>query len=77
MKELLMPTKKRRVNITLPHHVDEALQSISERDGVPLASKALELLKSAIEIEEDTLLQEIAQERDTEHASLSHDETWS
>ncbi len=65
-----MPTTKRRINISLPNQVDAALKQLARRDHVPTATKALGLIQSALETEEDIVLDRIAQARDTEDAKF-------
>lgn len=48
-----MPTTKRRINISVPAHIERALTKISRRDHIPVATKALNLIQTALEIEED------------------------
>jgi hypothetical protein len=72
-----MPTTKKRINITISPHIDEILSALSKRDGVPVATKTAELLKLAIEIDEDDILNTLAIKRDTKNAQfISHNETW-
>lgn len=72
-----MATTKRRVNVSLPKHVDSALHRLAKRDDVPEATKALELIQIAIEIEEDEVLDTIASSRDTKGtAFVGHDKAW-
>ena len=72
-----MPTTKNRLNITLPRGADKALAYLSKRDGMPRATKATELLSIALELEEDSVLDSLASERDTPRAKfLSHKEVW-
>ena len=74
---ILMPTSKKRLNITLPKDLDEAVHFLSKRDDVPQATMVVQLLKAAIEIEEDTIWAELAAERDTPDAVyISHDDAW-
>lgn len=74
----LMPTSKKRVNITLPADLEEAVHFLSKRDKVPQATKVVELLEIAIEIEEDAIWAKLAAERDTPDAVyISHEEAWS
>lgn len=76
--EITMPTQKKRINITLPDDVDEILTILAKRDKVPKATKAISLLQAALEYEEDRILNDIAEERDTKDAVfLSHEEFWS
>jgi len=72
-----MPTSKKRLNLTLPEDLEEMLVGFAERDKVPVATKAIEFLKIAIEIEEDAVWGQIASERDTPDAEfISHEDAW-
>jgi hypothetical protein len=73
-----MPTTKKRVNITLSEEIEKALELLADRDNVPVATKASELVKIAIEIDEADMLNMVAEERDTKGAKyISHDKAWS
>jgi len=73
-----MPTLKTRINVTLPKDIEAMLKKLAKRDDVPQSTKALELIKMALEIEEDELWDTLAAKRDTPRATfLSHDEAWS
>ncbi len=73
-----MPTLKKRLNMSLPADVDAALAALAERDDMPQATKALHLIKLALEIEEDEIWNAIAEKRDTKNAKfVSHEEFWS
>ena len=72
-----MPTTKKRINISLPTDVEASLAKLAERDDVPQATKAVYLLKLAIEIDEDDVFNSMAQERDTKGAKfVSHKKAW-
>lgn len=72
-----MPTTKQRINITTNREVETALKMSAKRDRVPVASKAAELLRLALEIEEGRYFAEIARRRDTPDAKyISHDAFW-
>lgn len=73
-----MATTKQRLNITLPPALDEVLTALAKRDKVPKSAIAVELLKSAIEREEDAVLYEIAEARANEKnvKYIPHDEFW-
>jgi len=72
-----MPTTKKRTNVSLPQDIDETLTFLAERDDVPKATKAVQLIKIAIEIEEDDVWNEIASKRDTKDAKfISHKNAW-
>ena len=72
-----MATTKHRINVSLPDSLDLALFELAKRDKVPQATKATELLKLAIEIEEDQIWDALAQKRDTKRAKyIPHDKVW-
>ncbi len=72
-----MPTTKKRINVTISDSVDEMLEYIADRDGVPVATKASELLTSALQLEEDQVWDALASRRDFKKASfVSHIEAW-
>lgn len=74
---ILMPTSKKRLNLTLPEDLESMLTALAERDKVSVASVATKLIKIAIEIEEDAVWDELASERDTPDAVfISHEEFW-
>ncbi|MBU1018968.1 MAG: hypothetical protein ABII07_00495 [Patescibacteria group bacterium] len=78
MQTAVMATSKRRINISLPKDIEEALKMLAKRDDVPEATKAIHLIKLAIEIDEDRIWNKIAEERDTGDAEfISHEEAWS
>ena len=58
-------------------NLEEALEKIAKRDQVPPATKAIELLKIAIELEEDQIWDSIASRRDSNNAKFfSHKKAW-
>ena len=68
---------KKRINISLPDSVEAALMRLAKRDQVPQATKAAELLRFAIEIEEDHAWDALAHQRDTKKAKyVSHKNFW-
>ena len=72
-----MPTTKRRLNISVPREVDDALRRVAARDRVPHATKAAALLRLALEIEEDVALDALARNRDVGNAKFhSHEKAW-
>jgi len=48
-----MATTKYRMIVSLPPGLEQALARLSRRDRMPRATKAVELLSHAIELEED------------------------
>ena len=64
-----MPTTKQRIAISVDKDMSEALKLIAKRDKVPVASAASDLLRIALEIDEDMMLGAIMEERDTPDAN--------
>lgn len=72
-----MPTKKKRLNVTLSKETAIFLKKISLRDDVPEATKAAELLEKAMEIEEDEYFGRVADDRVRQKTGwLSHEAFW-
>jgi len=72
-----MSTIKKRINITADIDVESALLRAAKRDKVPVASKAADLLRLALEIEEDSYFATLASRRLGEKVKyLSHEKVW-
>lgn len=72
-----MPTTKARINISLPDEVKTALHRLAQRDQVPEATKAARLIELALELEEDRIWNEIAENRDKKRAKfIPHVSAW-
>lgn len=72
-----MPTTKARLNITLSKELEEAIRLLAKRDNVPQATKAVELLEEALELEEDVVWEAIANEREAKGGKLiSFEKLW-
>lgn len=72
-----MPTLKKRINISVSKDLDDALIKLAKRDQVPQATKAEEMIRLGIELEEDILLERLASERlRTSRKFISHREVW-
>lgn len=73
-----MPTTKDRIQVTLPKDIAVALMKLSKRDRIAPATKALLLIKSAMEIDEDVVFDRLASARDAEPGAvyLSHEDVW-
>ncbi len=74
-----MPTKNPRINIVLDEPMRKAVEKLATRDKVSLSLKARDLLKMALELEEDAALALIGDERAKTlkaKKTLSHDEVW-
>ena len=57
--------------------MENILSKLAKRDDVPQATKAAELIRIGIEIEEDQVFDTIASERDIEKVKfVSHKKAW-
>ncbi len=74
-----MPAKNPRVNVVLEKPLYNAVERLAKREGVSMSLKVRDLLKEALEIEEDIALALIAGEREKtlkKKKALSHEEVW-
>lgn len=72
-----MATTKTRINVSISSDVERALIALAKRDQVPHATKAAELLRQALEIEEDQVFDRVAAGRDSVSSKfLSHKAVW-
>lgn len=72
-----MTTTKKRVNISVSSAMEDALKALAKRDEMPVASKAVELLRQAIEVEEDEVWARLANERlKRDKRRVSHEDAW-
>jgi mRNA-degrading endonuclease RelE of RelBE toxin-antitoxin system len=74
-----MPTKNPRINVVLEEPLYAAIEQLAKRDKVSLSLKVRDLVKEALEAEEDVALSAFAEERDkTLHkaTALKHNEVW-
>jgi len=72
-----MPTIKKRINISLPRDIDQALLKLAKRDHMPQATKAVRLIETALKLEEDQVWDTIAVKRDKKSARfVSHTKAW-
>ena len=72
-----MTTLNRRLNITLPPEIDWAISKIAKRDRMPESAKAVELIRSALLIEEDSVWANLAEARYKQKSKhISHKKAW-
>jgi len=74
-----MPAKNPRINVVLERPLYDDVERIAGRDGVSLSLKVRDLVKEALEIEEDIALSHIAETRErslNRKKVLKHDEVW-
>lgn len=74
-----MATKNPRVNVVLEKKLYHSLQDLAKRDGLSLSLKARDLMKEAMEMEEDMELAVFAETREKtfkRKKALEHLEVW-
>ncbi len=74
-----MPTKNPRVNVVLEKPLFRTVEQLAKRDGLSLSLKVRDLVKEALEIEEDIALSEWAEAREKtfkKEKALKHHEVW-
>ena len=75
-----MPTQNPRINIVLDNSLYQNVQLLAKKDNVSLSAKVRDLLKEALEIQEDIALSGFAEEREksrNDAKALTHDDVWS
>ena len=75
-----MPAKNPRINVVLDPPLYKNVQFLAEKDGVSLSTKVRDLLKDAMEFQEDIYLANVAEKRENTlntREVLSHEDTWS
>lgn len=74
-----MPTSNPRINVVLEKPIYKSIKELAKRDGVSMSLKVRDMVKEAIEIEEDIGLARIAEKREksfTKSGALKHKEVW-
>ena len=74
-----MPTQKPRINIVLDDFLYQNVRFLAEKDNISLSAKVRDLLKEALEIQEDIALSRFAEEREKswdDSKALTHDDVW-
>ncbi len=73
-----MSTTKPRIHLAVSDVMHTHLRRIARRQGVPLATAVVHLVAEALELEEDRVLQKIAETREQAKKRLvSHEKAWS
>jgi hypothetical protein len=75
-----MPSQKPRINIVLDNFLYQNVRLLAERDNISLSAKVRDLLKEALEIQEDIALSAFVEEREKSwdnSKALTHDDVWS
>jgi len=74
-----MSAKNSKVNMLLERPLYNNIEYLAKRDGVSLSIKLRDLIKEALELEEDVSLAIFAEKREKtfrKTKSLKHDEVW-
>lgn len=74
-----MPAKNPRINVVLEKPLYDSIEQLAERDRVSLSLKMRDLVKEALEIEEDIALSVFAEKRErtfNKAKGLKHNEVW-
>ncbi|MBW1719762.1 MAG: toxin-antitoxin system, antitoxin component [Deltaproteobacteria bacterium] len=75
-----MPAKNPRINVVLNDYLYQDIRLLAKKDNVSLSAKVKDLLKEALEIQEDIYLVMLAEKRETswdDSTALSHEDIWS
>ncbi|MEE9569863.1 MAG: toxin-antitoxin system, antitoxin component [Candidatus Binatia bacterium] len=74
-----MPTKDPRVNVVLEKTLYNRVRRLAEKEEVSLSLKIRDLVRQALETEEDSALAEFAEGREktiTRSRGVTHRKTW-
>jgi hypothetical protein len=74
-----MPVRNPRINVVLEKPLYHTVAWLANREGVSLSLKVRDLVKVALEIEEDIALSAFAEKRErtfTKSKALKHSEVW-
>ena len=74
-----MPTKNPRINVVLDKPLYQNVQFLAKKDGVSLSTKLRDLIKEALDVQEDVYLAKMAEKREKsfkDSRALSHEEVW-
>ena len=75
-----MPAKNPRINVVLDETMYKNVQYLAETDGVSLSTKVRDVIREALEIQEDIYLAAFAESRENtwdKSTTLNHEKTWS
>jgi hypothetical protein len=74
-----MPTKNPRVNVVLEKPLYETVRRLAQKEDVSLSLKVRDLVREALEAEEDAALAQFAEEREKSFKrsrALTHKQVW-
>ncbi len=74
-----MPTKNPRINVVLEKPLYDSVRRLAEKEDVSLSLKIRDLVRVALEAEEDAALAQFAEEREKSFKrsrALTHKQVW-
>jgi hypothetical protein len=74
-----MPAQNPRINVVLDNFLYQHVRLLAEKDDVSLSAKVRDLLKEALEVQEDIALSAFAEKRENswnDTKALTHDDVW-
>ena len=74
-----MPAKNPRINVVLEEPLYNSIERLAKKEGISLSLKVRDLVKEALEIEEDIALSRFAEAREKtfkKTKALRHSEVW-
>ena len=74
-----MPAKNPRINIVLDNVLYQSVKLLAEKDNVSLSAKVRDLVKEALEIQEDIVLADFAEQREElwkDSDTIAHSDVW-
>lgn len=74
-----MPSQNPRINVVLDNFLYQHVRLLAEKDDVSLSAKVRDLLKEALEVQEDIALSAFAEKRENswnDTKALTHDDVW-
>ena len=75
-----MSAQNPRINVVLDNLLYQHVRLLAEKDDVSLSAKVRDLLKEALEVQEDIALSAFAEKRENswnDTKALTHDDVWS
>ena len=75
-----MPSQNPRINVVLSDLLYQNVRLLAEEDNVSLSAKARDLIKEALDTQEDIALSAFAEKREEtwdDSKALTHDDVWS
>jgi len=74
-----MPTKKPRVNVVVEPPIYGIMHELAQIEGVSMSTLARDLIREALELREDVMLANFAEDRENTfrtESALSHEDVW-